>query len=180
MITSKTKQRLAQLCRLSSYLDSAGLSAMYKSFVCSCLEYGHLLYFGAARGYLNHLDTLQCRTASVCHSNFPSLERRRHATAIDLLCRLLDGEGRGNLQSLLPPFITSVSRRSSHLNNLPDPAQAFRLQNTITFKSLDCYCRSWHGAIPSLWNNLPANLLLRGHLMGWCSVLKDLQRCYCR
>ena len=52
VIVSKTKQRLAQLCGLSSYLDSAGLSIMYKSFVRSCLEYGYLLYFGAARGYL--------------------------------------------------------------------------------------------------------------------------------
>ena len=44
MIVSKTKQRLAQLCRLSPYLEPAGLSIMYKSFVRSCLEYGHLLY----------------------------------------------------------------------------------------------------------------------------------------
>ena len=57
MTTSKIKQRLAQL---SSYLDSVGLSIMYKSFVHSCLEYGHLLYFGAGRGYLKHLDALQC------------------------------------------------------------------------------------------------------------------------
>ena len=41
------KQGLAQLCRLSSYLDPIGLSIMYKSFVHSCLEYGHLLYFSA-------------------------------------------------------------------------------------------------------------------------------------
>ena len=72
MIISKTKQRLAQLCHLSSYLDSVGLSIMYKSFARSCLEYGHLLYFGAARGYLKRLDALQCRAASVCHSTFPS------------------------------------------------------------------------------------------------------------
>ena len=134
VIVSKTKQRLAQLCRLFSYLDSDGLSIMHKYFVRSYLEYGHL-YFGTARGYLKHLDALQCWAASVCQSTFPSLESRRHATAIGLLCRLLDGEGRGDLQSLLPPFITSVPRRSSHLNNLLDPALAFRLQNTNTFKS---------------------------------------------
>ena len=82
MIISKTKQRLAQLCCSSSYLDSVGLSIMQKSFVRSCLEYGHLLYFGAAKGYLKHLDTLQCRAASICHSTFPSLEPCRHAAAI--------------------------------------------------------------------------------------------------
>ena len=166
MIISRTKQRLAQLCRLSSYLDSVGLSIMYKSFVCSCLEYGHLLYFGAARGYLKRLDALQCRAASICHSTFPSLESRRHAAAIGLLCRLLDGEGRGDLQSFIPHFVTSVPRRSSRLNNLSDPARALRLQNPITFRTLDCYRRSWHGAISSIWNTLPANLLFQGHDMG--------------
>ena len=127
MITPKTKQRLAQLCHLSYYLDPAGLSVMYKYFVRSRLEYGHLLYFGAARGYLNLLDVLQCWAASVCHSNFPSLECRRHAAAIGLLCRLLDGEGHGDLQSLLPSFITSVSRRSFAL-----------ITCQILLKHLDC------------------------------------------
>ena len=74
------------VCRLSSYLDSAGLSVMYKSFVCSCLEYDHLLYFSAARGYLKRLDALQCRAVSVCHSTFPSLEFHWHAAAIGFLC----------------------------------------------------------------------------------------------
>ena len=62
---------------------------MYKSFVRPRLEYGHLLYFGATRGYLNRLDrldALQCRAASVCHNNFPSLECHRHVAAIGLLC----------------------------------------------------------------------------------------------
>ena len=60
-----------------------------------------------------------------------------------------------------------------------DPARALRLQNLITFRTLDCYRRSWHGAISSIWNTLPANLLLQGHDMGWRSVLKALQRCCC-
>ena len=67
-------------------VDPVGLSIMYKSFVCSCLEYGHLLYFSAARGYLECLDALQCQAASVCHSIFPSLESRRHAAEIGLMC----------------------------------------------------------------------------------------------
>ena len=179
MIISRSRQRLAQLYRLSPYLDSVGLSIMYKSFVRSCLEYGHLLYFGAARGYLKRLDALQCRAASICHSTFPSLESRRCAAVIGLLCRLLDGEGRGDLQSFVPRFVTSAHRRSSRLNNLSDPAQALRLQNPIIFRTLDCYHRSWHSAILSIWNTLPANLLLQDHDMGWRSVLKALQCCCC-
>ena len=100
---------------------------MYKSFVRSCLEYGHLLYFGAAKGYLKRLDALQCRAASICHSTFPSLKSRRHATAIGLLCRLLDGEGRGDLQSFVPHFVTSL---------LGDPHASIICQ--ILPKRLDC------------------------------------------
>jgi len=49
MIVSKTKPGLALLCHLSAYLELAGLSKMYEYFIQSCLEYGHLLYFGAAK-----------------------------------------------------------------------------------------------------------------------------------
>ena len=55
------------------------------------------------------------------------MESCRHAAAIGLLCRLLDGEGRGDLQSFGPHFVTSAPRGSSRLNNLSDPAQALRL-----------------------------------------------------
>ena len=82
------------------------------------------------------------------------------------LCQLLDGEGLGDLQSFLLYFVTSVPRRFSRFNNLSDPAQALRLQNPITFRSLDCCRRSWHGVISSLWNSLLADLLLQGHVMG--------------
>ena len=56
---------------------------MYKSFVCSCLEYG-LLYFGTAKGYLKRLDAFQGWAASVCHSTFPSLESRQHAAPVSI------------------------------------------------------------------------------------------------
>ena len=104
MIVSKTKQRLAQLCHPSVYLDPTSLSIMYKSFVRSCLEYGHLLYFGAAKYHLDRLDALQHRAASIFHPC--------SYAAIGLTCWLLDGEGRGDLQSFLP---TNDTRRSSGL-----------------------------------------------------------------
>ena len=145
MIVSRAKQQMSQLCYLSSFLDPAGLSVMYKSFICSCLEYGHLLYFVAAKSHLERLDTLQHRAAGICHDTFPSLESRRCAAGIGLTCRLLDG---GNLQSFRPHFVTNVTRRSSRLNDLLDPARACRLHNSVTFKSLDCFRRSWHAVIP--------------------------------
>ena len=62
--------------------------------------------------------------------------------------------------------LTSIPRRSSRLHNLSDPAQALRLQNPIIFRSLDCYRRSWHGVISSIWNTLSTDLLLQGHATG--------------
>ena len=177
MIVSRAKQRLAQLCRLSPFLDPAGLSIMYKSFIRSCLEYGHLLYFSAARSHLERLDALQRRAAGICHDIFPSLESRRYAAAVGLTCRLLDGEGRGDLQSFCPSFVTNITRGSSRLNDLSDPARACRLYNPVTFRSLDSFRRSWHAVISTVWDTLPASLLLQGHATGWHSVLKGLQHC---
>ena len=114
-----------------------------------------------------------CRYLSL-YCTFPSLESHWNAAAIGLMCRLL---GRGNLQSFLPQFVTTITRRSSRLTGLSDPAQALRLNNPITFKSLDSFHRSWHGAISTIWDTLLANLLLQGHVTRWCSVLKCLQHC---
>jgi len=138
MIVSRAKQQMSQLCCLSSFLDPVGLSVMYKSFIRSCLEYGHLLYFGAAKSHLERLDALQRRAAGICHDTFPSLESHRCAAGIGLTCRLLDGEGRGNLQSLRPHFVTNVI-------DLPCSMiyyillGACRLHNPVTFKSLDFF-----------------------------------------
>ena len=62
-------------------------------------------------------------------------------------------------------YISGVPRKSSHFNNFSDPAQALGMQNSIAIKSLDCYHRGWHGVISSIWNTLPAELLLQA--MQW-------------
>ena len=74
-------------------------------------------------------------------------------------------------------LLTNIARRSSCLNDLSDPAQASRLHNPVTFRSLDSFHRSWHAVISTIWDALPANLLLQGQATGWRFVLKDLQRC---
>jgi len=90
---------------ISISIEPAGLSIMYNSFVQSCLECNQLLYFGAAKSHLDHLDALQHQTAGISHCTFPSLESRRHATAIGLTCQLLHGEGRGLLILNLLPML---------------------------------------------------------------------------
>jgi len=83
--------------RSISLLDVGGLSLMYKAFIRSCLEYGHLLYYGAANTHLCGLDSLQHRAEGICSTTFSSLSSYRQAAAFGLICKLLDGEGCGNL-----------------------------------------------------------------------------------
>ena len=69
----------------------------YKSRLIPALEYGSILYAGAASTHLQRLDRLQSRIEQTCSSHFQSLLHRRNASIIGLVCRLLAGEGRGNL-----------------------------------------------------------------------------------
>ena len=83
--------------KVGSVMPFISILWTHKSFVQSCLESGHL--------YLMLLkftwDALQHRASSICHCTFPSLESHWHAAVVDPTCRLLDGEGRGDLHSFL-------------------------------------------------------------------------------
>ena len=76
------------------------------------------------------------------------LSRRRHAAALGLLCKLLDGTCQEHLQMFCAAFLSSVSllRRSQHLN-FPQP---YLLVNPT---SLDLFRRSFLGCIADVWNN---------------------------
>jgi len=173
MIVSKSKSRMSQLYRLCQFLDVGGLSLMYKAFIHPCLEYGHLLYYGAANTHLCRLDSLQHRAEGICSTTFSSLSSRRQAAAFGLICRLLDGEGHGNLQSFCPHFATYNTRRSSRLSASNDPAKDCRLAVPGTFKSLDRFLHSWCVSAVHVWNTLPASLLTG--TIKWCDVMMTLQ-----
>ena len=91
-VLSHGKQRLGQLYRCHNFFSSYNLSILYKSWIRPAMEYGCVLYWGAAPTYL-HLDTLQTRIEHVSFSTFPSLYNRRSAAILGLVCRLLAGEG---------------------------------------------------------------------------------------
>ena len=75
---------------------------MYRSWIRPVLEYGNILYTGAASSHLQRLDHLQTRIQWTCCSTFQSLSHHRDAAIIGLVCRLLDEESRGNLQDYCP------------------------------------------------------------------------------
>ena len=66
------------------------------------MEYGCVLYSGAAPTYLHRFDTLQTRIEHMSSFTFPSLYNRRSTAILGLVCLLLAGEGRGNLLTFCP------------------------------------------------------------------------------
>jgi len=66
------------------------------------LEYGSILYSGAASSHVNRLESFQSQIESMFGSTFSSLIDRRHASILGFTCHLLDGEGRGNFQTFCP------------------------------------------------------------------------------
>ena len=75
---------------------------LYKAFVRSIkIENVKLIYWEVAEGYLEKLDRIQSSAVSI-HEDLSaffirSLESRRQAVAVDLTCKLLDGQGWGAL-----------------------------------------------------------------------------------
>ena len=108
-------------------------------------------------------------------ATFSSLIDQRHASILGFTCRLLDGEGRGNLQTFCPTFKTTSNRLSHRLHSF-DPAFHLRLVSPCNFRTLDHFRRSWQVTMVALWDSIPAELLLQGDCVGWRSVLKDIQR----
>ena len=92
------------------------------------LEYGPVLYSGAALTHLNHLDRFQVHVENMCGFTFPSLMDRRNASILSLTCRLPAGKGCGNLQSFCPK-LKSISLRTSHRLHGFDPASHLHLQD---------------------------------------------------
>ena len=150
---------------------------MYKSWIRPALEYGNILYAGAAFTHLQRLDCLQSRIEQTCCSHFQSLLHRRNASIIGLVCRLLVGEGQGNLQNYCPLFhdVDNTLRQSTRLHAW-DPAAHLCFIDSTDFRTLDRFRRSWQVIAVHLWNNLPPDLLLTGTTCGWRSILKQTQR----
>ena len=68
------------------------------------LEYGSVLYSGAALTHLNRLNRSQARVENMCGFTFPHLTNHRNASILGLTCRLLAGEGRSSVQSFCRKF----------------------------------------------------------------------------
>ena len=172
-VISRGKQRLGQLYRCQSLFGSQSIATLYKSWIRSVLKYGCVVYSRTALTHLNCLDQFQAHVENMCCFTFQSLTDHRNASILGLTCRLLAGDGCGNLQTFCPKFKTPL-RSSQRLHGF-DPASHLRFQNPCNFHTLDHFRRSWQAAVVDLWNSIPPNILLEGHTNGWRTVLQNIQ-----
>jgi hypothetical protein len=173
-LASKARSKLGALWRLRSVLDESNLGTMFKAFVRSVMEYGNLEYMSAAHTHLAKLDTVQRTAQRICGVSFEDLEVRRDAAVFGLICKLLDGAGRGDLELFTPQLLDRPEHRSSERL-----AKGLHLKTTVTAKSLQQYCRSFCGYAPTVMSKLPQDLLLSGQEDGWRSIMKHGQRFLC-
>ena len=168
----RCRQRLGALYRIRDYLGQNGIVTAFRLFVRPVCEYGNVIFMGASVTHLRKLDSVQQAAERMCQVTFPLLSSRRKASAIGLLCKLLDGQCRGPLQNFCP-LLTSVTH-TYHLRHVTD--DPLSLQVLTQFNSLDIFIRSFLGAIPLIWASLPLTLRQRGAAEGWTTVRHMLQR----
>ena len=165
----------SQLYCYHSLLTSQDLCLMYTSWIHPILEYGNILYCGAALSHLRRLDNLQTRIERTCCSTFQSLLHCCNVAIIGFICCLLAGVGQGNLQNFCPTFCGTddICRWSSRLHSW-DPADHLRFIDPCNFRTLDRFRGTWQVPAGHLWNTLPADILL-SRADGWCTMLKQAQ-----
>ena len=87
--------------------------------------------------------------------------------------KLLDGAGRGALQEQAPR-LTSVAIHSKQTRRTSSNT-GLRTMSDTEPNSLDCYRRSASGALPTVWDKIPAELRHIGMKKGWRRINKDTE-----
>ncbi|CAM9365878.1 unnamed protein product, partial [Heterosigma akashiwo] len=64
-VAKEARKRLGAIRRIAHMLDDRAKMMAYKAFVRSKIEYGNLIYWGAAEGYLEKLDRVQSSAVSM-------------------------------------------------------------------------------------------------------------------
>ena len=126
---------MGALYRIRDYLGQSGIVTAFRSFVQPVCEYGNAIFMGASVTHLQKLDSVQQAAERMHQVTFPLLSSRRKASAIGLLCKLLDGQCRGPLQNFCPLLISVT--HTYHLRHVTD--DPLSLQLLTRFNSLDTY-----------------------------------------
>ena len=123
-----------------------------------------------------YLNLTQKMAERFCGCEFPSLHSRCKASAVGLLCKLLDSWGRGPLQDFCP-FIATPPTHSNSLRSLNcDPLLS---SSPVWCTSLDLFRRSFFSTIANICASAPWSIRLRGYEEGWAVIKTLLQRHIC-
>ena len=150
---------MGALFRVKEYLNQSGLVNVYKSFVRPVCEYGNVIFMGASAVHLHKLDAVQKAAEKLRQTAFQSLSSHRKASAIALLCKLLDSHCWQPLHIFYPTLI-SVTHPSCLRYVNDDPL--LLLQSCVKYNSLDLFRNSFLGMIPIIWLAIPLTLRERG------------------
>jgi len=88
-------QRMGALYHFKDFLGRRGLAVAFRLFVRLVCEYGSVAIMGASATHLPNLDSIQKMVEKLSGCKFPSLHSHHKASAVGLLCKLLDFRGQG-------------------------------------------------------------------------------------
>ena len=170
-LAKKARAKLGAIRRLKRFLSSDSMKLMYTTFVRSGLEYGSLLYMGAAETHLAKLDRIQLSAQKCGGFEVESLESGRELACLSLACKLLDCKGRGSLNDYAPSLV-EVQARSRH--------RCDGLQLVLPIKPskypLECFRRSFLYRLPEIWSSVPQHLVMRYRSSSWRRLPIALRR----
>ena len=126
---------------------------------------------GAAQSHLQKLDRIQRRAERLGGFKLESLQSRREASVLSRAFKLLDRAGRGALQEQAPQ-LTSVAIHSKQIRRTSSNT-GLRIMSATKANSLDCYRRNASGALPTIWDRIPAEFKDIGMKKGWRTINKD-------
>jgi hypothetical protein len=171
MLAKKARAKLGAIRRLCPFLDSQNIKLMYTTFIRSGMEYGSMLYMGAAETHLQKLDRIQLSAQAMGGFEVESLGARREAACVKFACKLLAGKGRGSLADYAPTLV-DVQARSRH--------QSGGLQLIMPVAPskypLECFRRSFLFQLPRIWAELPQSLVLKYGSRSWSGLPDALKR----
>ena len=169
-LARKARTRIAALRRLKPMLDSDNLKTMYTMFIRSILEYGSLVYMGAAQSHLDKLDRVQQSAEKIGGFKVESLQSRREAATISLAFDLLNGSSHPTLlkykHELIEPLKLTKKRTRYSV------AAGTQLKSKSKTNSLDSFKRSYLGSMHKIWAKLPHSLISEGQSSSWKKVKK--------
>ena len=149
---------------------------IYKSWIRPAIEYGSILYSGAASTHLHRLDNLQSCIEGSCSFVFSTTLSQSKCCNYGIGMPSVSWRGLWELTDLLPTVLwqsDSLSVSSSLLLG------HLSFVNPCNFRTLDRFKLSWLATAADIWNGLPADLILQGEACGWRTILKDVQCCIC-